>query len=419
MVRRRKNYRSYDAYSSYSKKRRRGFNRINWKKTLIISGIIIVVASGLIYLNYNRIRLLIKGYDFSETSQILKLTKEEENKIISYPKLENIETWLELSTDVELYDEFDRYQIDHEGVPSEEVVGYIEAVFPDLYDKLIELGYKDNEVWVVLQKASIDDIKYVIDNKYTNDIVSKYNDIKYFKYSKLAEYISAYEKTSSYAYAVNAVNFPQIISSNNSTLEFEILNPESETLLIKKGFKYSSSYVPSDLAVVNIPIHPDTVNTRLRQIAASALEKLAQDADQEGLKIVMRDGYRSYQDQVDIYNDYTRRYGGAYAAAYAAKPGSSEHQTGLSVDVTSQSVVDGNKITFGDTQEYAWVLKHAHEYGFILRYPFGKESITGINSEPWHLRYVGVEMATSIYDSGLTFEEYCLYNSNIPDVNFK
>ncbi len=132
----------------------------------------------------------------------------------------------------------------------------------------------------------------------------------------------------------------------------------------------------------------------------AAFSVMQRDAARQGLNIYIRSGFRSYESQKSIYNRYVNRDGRALADTYSARPGHSEHQTGLSIDL--------NTITqsFGRTAEGRWVAAHCHEYGFILRYPEGKSHITGYCFEPWHLRYVGVEAATKIAASGLCLEEY-------------
>ena len=124
------------------------------------------------------------------------------------------------------------------------------------------------------------------------------------------------------------------------------------------------------------------------------------DAAARGLNIYISSGFRSYYSQKSIYNRYVSRDGRALADTYSARPGHSEHQTGLAIDL--------NTITqsFGRTKEGRWVAENCHRYGFILRYPEGKAHITGYRFEPWHLRYVGIEKATRIAQSGLSLEEY-------------
>lgn len=128
--------------------------------------------------------------------------------------------------------------------------------------------------------------------------------------------------------------------------------------------------------------------------------KLSSAAAQEGLNIYLSSGFRSYDYQAQIYNNYCARDGQAAADTYSARPGYSEHQTGLCIDVNT---IDD---AFGYTQEASWLAEHAHEYGFIIRYPQGKESYTGYKYEPWHIRYVGSKLATKLHKSGQCLEEY-------------
>lgn len=145
---------------------------------------------------------------------------------------------------------------------------------------------------------------------------------------------------------------------------------------------------------------PATYAPGMNQTASAAFNDLAAAASKEGLSIRFTSGYRSYKAQEELYNAYVARDGQTAADRYSARPGHSEHQTGLAIDVNS---VDK---TFIDTPEAKWLEKHAHEFGFIIRYPKGKESITGYQYEPWHIRFVGVQTATKIYESGLCLEEY-------------
>ena len=133
---------------------------------------------------------------------------------------------------------------------------------------------------------------------------------------------------------------------------------------------------------------------------AAAFEQLQTAAAAEDLVLYEASGFRSYETQAALYDRYVSEDGQDEADRYSARPGSSEHQTGLAIDLNDVSD------TFGETPEGAWVAAHCAEYGFILRYPEGKESATGYMYEPWHIRFVGVETAQKIQDSGLCFEEY-------------
>lgn len=134
--------------------------------------------------------------------------------------------------------------------------------------------------------------------------------------------------------------------------------------------------------------------------AYQALLKLQQGARWAGYSMPLMSGFRSFETQDELYNDYVKADGVEVANTYSAWPGHSEHQTGLAFDV---GWVD---LKFANTGAGKWLANHAHEYGFIIRYPQGKEDITGYQYEPWHIRYLGVDLATKVYESGLCLEEY-------------
>ena len=155
---------------------------------------------------------------------------------------------------------------------------------------------------------------------------------------------------------------------------------------------------------------PESMSRKeLEKLIADIQKKMQKAAAQEGLNIYISSGYRSYDYQVKVYNSMVKAYGKKYADEVSARPGYSEHQTGLVFDLNS---ID---LSFAQTKESKWVDAHAHEYGFIIRYPEGKDAITGYSYEPWHLRYLGVENATKVYNSGLTLEEYLGITSKYPD----
>jgi D-alanyl-D-alanine carboxypeptidase len=190
-------------------------------------------------------------------------------------------------------------------------------------------------------------------------------------------------------------------------------DPQALDALVNKKNNLSSTYVPEDLVKLEgIPtvLENPEIN-QLRKPAYLALKDLFQAAiDEEGYELHARSGYRSYTTQRDLYNSYVKNHGQAAADKYSAKPGQSEHQTGLSMDITCAAMNFQLDDTFGNTDEGKWVSENAHRFGFIVRYPKDKEDITGYFYEPWHIRYLGVELATKVYESGLTLEEYLQSN---------
>lgn len=192
--------------------------------------------------------------------------------------------------------------------------------------------------------------------------------------------------------------------------EFGILveNPENIDVIVNKKRHLPENYVPEDLVpLTDVPtvLSNPEVN-QLRKVAYEALKDLFEAAKEEGYELHARSGYRSYYTQASLYASYVENYGKDAADKYSAKPGQSEHQTGLSMDITCEAVNFKLDTTFGDTEEGKWVAENAHRYGFIIRYPKGKEEITGYAYEPWHIRYLGVDLAEKVYESGLTLEEY-------------
>lgn len=179
-------------------------------------------------------------------------------------------------------------------------------------------------------------------------------------------------------------------------------------MLVNKKNHLSSSYVPKNLTIPNVrfPFSGYDEKKNMRSVPAKALEGMFAAAKRDGVTLYAQSGYRSYQRQKTLFDYYKRQYGEAAANRFSAKPGQSEHQTGLAMDVTSASVGYDLVEHFGDTKEGKWVKNNAANYGFIVRYPQGAESITGYQYEPWHLRYVGVEHAKYITQNYMTLEEY-------------
>lgn len=178
---------------------------------------------------------------------------------------------------------------------------------------------------------------------------------------------------------------------------------EGLTQVINKNHSLSADYVPDDLVSVDLP---STRDTQLREVAATALTGLFNAADTAGLELFCCSGYRSYETQSELYAWNVETYGVEGAELVSARPGMSEHQMGLAMDVTSASAGFDLLESFGSMKEGQFIKENAHKYGFIVRYPEGKTNSTGYAYEPWHLRYLGVDVATDIYSSGKTMEEY-------------
>ena len=192
--------------------------------------------------------------------------------------------------------------------------------------------------------------------------------------------------------------------------EVEVQKPKEKTnetikiidgiLIVNKTYPLPEDYVPTNTYEEVKDF--DYCSTCIDKEAYKSYEKMRDDASDNGLNIWIQSGYRSYGFQKELYDNYVKEDGKEAADTYSARPGHSEHQTGLAFDL--------NTITddFQYTNEGIWVNENCYKYGFILRYPKGKEEITGYKYESWHLRYVGVELATKLYNNGdwITLEEH-------------
>ena len=180
-----------------------------------------------------------------------------------------------------------------------------------------------------------------------------------------------------------------------------VKNPNDTLVLVNKNNRLNDDFIPEDLIKLDLNYSND--QKYLRKEAALSFYKLSSDAKKINYRIIIVSGYRSYTYQEKLFEYYVKEKGMNYALMCSAKPGHSEHQTGLAIDVEGSNL---DYDLFEESKEFDWMKKNAHKYGFILRYPKGRENITGFKYEPWHYRYVGKKVATIIYENDITFEEY-------------
>lgn len=189
-----------------------------------------------------------------------------------------------------------------------------------------------------------------------------------------------------------------------------ITDPSSIWIIANKPrILQPKDYAPTDLISPNVPLRGASTSEemKLRKETADALSTMVDAAKKQGVNLKLASGYRSYNTQISIYNNEVKQYGKAVADTQSARPGHSEHQTGLAADMQD---INGKCVVadcFKDLPEGKWLAEHAWEYGFIIRYPAGKESITGYRYEPWHIRYIGVELAQEMHKTAVqTLEEF-------------
>lgn len=190
---------------------------------------------------------------------------------------------------------------------------------------------------------------------------------------------------------------------------FKLDEPGSPWWVVNKKRPLPKGYIPPDLIVpdVKLRLNASAEQMQFSQLATPALIEMFEAATRNNVVLIFGSGYRSEALQRQFYNSYVAQDGIAAADRYSARPGTSEHQTGLSFDATANSGACHLEKCFADTPEGKWLAENSYKYGFIIRYVEGKEAITGYDYEPWHMRYVGKELSMEMHRSGIqTLEEF-------------
>lgn len=262
--------------------------------------------------------------------------------------------------------------------------------------KLLNLNYSKEEIKLLLDNLNSDKIDELLTKEYNKDIVSIINE-KYYLSKNLDRYLNylSANPTLSYSDVISLVNVNRDNKFYENTTATDLTNYNE--MLVNKYHLLNKDFQAND--IVNVSSTYGYANNSLNKEAYEAFKQLANDAKKEGHTIVILSSYRTYEYQEKLWNRDKDD-------DYVARPGSSEHITGLAIDVSDFN--DKND-SFKDTESYTWMINNAHKYGYILRYPENKENITGYSYEAWHYRYVGTGLATKIYNEGITFDEYYAY----------
>lgn len=264
-------------------------------------------------------------------------------------------------------------------------------------NKLLDKGYSNSDISIILKHGNDSDVSEF----------SKRDRIKYleefyqYEYAKLRNY----DRYVEYADKTGEDEKTTVIHVNlNMDKEIYVDTEEVEEfsfdMLVNKYRNLGEDFEPDNLVAIPKEYTNDE-EFFANKTAVNALVQMAKSAKLDGLEIVVNSAYRSYDDQVEIAEFYRKWYGDNYVNSYVAKPGFSEHQTGLAFDIGSTS-----EKVFANSKEYEWMQENAYKYGFIMRFYKKGEVITGFKSEPWHYRYVGKEIAKYIYENKITYEEY-------------
>lgn len=217
-----------------------------------------------------------------------------------------------------------------------------------------------------------------------------------------------YKRYENYYKKNKDISMEDVITKVNIGLDYSFYTHTKKTpylnktyILVNKFYYVGKDYAPKNLEKID----EDYARSGMKLVstAKDAFEEMAKNAKEDDKPIIAMSSYRSYDYQVDLYNKYVENDGVAAADTYSARAGFSEHQTGLCVDIYD-GVLDYTN--FENSESFNWMQENAYKYGFILRFPKGKEDITGYQYESWHYRYVGKEIAKYIKENNITFEEY-------------
>jgi len=269
--------------------------------------------------------------------------------------------------------------------------------------KFLQKGWDEKQTQDIL-KLYKNNLKDILKKDVNENIITLAKE-KYFLYKNLDTYLEYIENNEdkSLTDVVAIVN----VHANNAWYELDIKTDTSlnERMLVNKFYHLDENYLPDD--IVNVSNKYAYDGNRLRQDAYDAFIDMWNAATDNNIKLIINSSYREYEKQSSIYEDYKNWYGQTKADKQAARPGYSEHQTGLVVDVfSSDNQLTG---TFKDSEGYKWLKENAYKYGYIERYPDGKEYLTGYEFESWHWRYVGKDAAKVIQNENITYDEYYAY----------
>ena len=272
------------------------------------------------------------------------------------------------------------------------------------YDyKLNIVGYSEEEIKVIKDELSNDKIDVLLTIKYDSNIV-KFIQEKYFLFKNLDKYLEYKKKNKSKEYNI-------IISIINTEANIDWIDNMKETdiskgslILVNRIYGLSSDYEVKDIIKVSSQYAYSGV--KISNNIMDSIIKMIDSAKEDGYIFVLSDGYRSYKDQEKLYEKYKSIYGIIETDKIVARPGHSEYETGLSFNIVPYNKMYDNP---KESNEYIWLKDNAYKYGFIFRFPEGKEYLTGFDASTWRLRYVGVDAATIIKNENLCFEEYYAY----------
>lgn len=380
---------------------------------------IIILIFALSFFNRNTIKLKLMGYD-SKTINIIKkkLTKENMSTIVNTTKIENLYDLLTNENfNADNLDDYilllnNKFNVENTIyiISNNQKISYniiTDIVNNDTYDNTKLQRYVD--YYLKNNNVDIDNIILIVNNEVDTEDID-YSDIlinlinsKYYVKANIKRYLNYYNNNKDIPIdkTVSIVNTKSDYEYYTNTIKTDVT--KNNLMLVNKFYYLGSNYIPDNLVTIESKYG---YKYKLQKDAYEHYKAMWESASEESLSLFATSPYRSYSTQDYLYNNYVKNYGKAEAERFSARAGYSEHQTGLAIDIVKKGGTFGE---FEYTMEYRWLLENAHKFGFIMRYPNGKEDLTGYMFESWHYRYVGVDVATKIFSLGITFDEYYEY----------
>ncbi len=270
---------------------------------------------------------------------------------------------------------------------------------------LKKLGYTDKELKVLDEKASEVVVKYLLNTTKNSNIINLLNE-KYYLKDNAEKYILYIKENPTYTTSRVIAHINTHANEKKYEFIMDANTGKDNLILVNKYYQLKSDYEPNNLIKVN-PEHYYGTNHKLQKSAYDAFKTMWTEAKKEDLYLIITESYRSYETQKNTYDKQKDSLGTTKADEQVARPGCSDYQTGLSMQISSKQDITSSN--FKNTKTYEWLTNNAHNYGFILRYPENKSDITGFPANFNQWRYIGIEAATYIHDNDITLEEYYAY----------
>ena len=270
--------------------------------------------------------------------------------------------------------------------------------------KLLQIGYNETETNILIEKYDKEKLKELIQDKTLDSNIPKLLQQKYYLEKNLDRYLT-YLKDNPEVSVKDAVSLVNVNRDRDFYEDMqETDTSKGDLMLVNKYYKLTKDFKLDDIVPISNQFAYE--GNEIRKHVYERYRSMWNAAKEEGLLLIVNSSYRDYETQDAVWKDYAEANGEEWADNKAARAGSSEHETGLALDIVTNNVIMNE---FENTEEFKWLQDNAYKYGFILRYPKEKENITGYEYESWHYRYVGEEVAKEIHDLDITFDEYYAY----------